>query len=142
MKIVVLKDIKGLGKRGDIKEVADGYAQNFLFPKKVARLATSSAILEIARDKDVSERKLRESSALRDEALAKVDKKVFELSKPANDKGNLFAGIDADEISKLVGLPVLLLNLEHPIKSVGDHVITAGDNGKVAFTLRVLSESV
>ena len=47
MKVILLKDIKGTGKKGDIKEVSDGYARNFLFPKKLAVTADNTAIKEL-----------------------------------------------------------------------------------------------
>lgn len=123
MKVIMIADVKGIGHKGDIKEVKDGYAQNMLFPKKLAILATPSAIALANRNKEIVKSRALHSVAEREAMFKKVEGKTFEISKPASDKGSLFAGVTASEISKISGVPEELIELEHPLKSVGDHKV-------------------
>ena len=63
MKIVLLEDVKGLGKKGDIVNASDGYARNFLFPKGLARNADAQALNDIKNKKDSEENRKREEKA-------------------------------------------------------------------------------
>jgi large subunit ribosomal protein L9 len=133
MKVIMLVDAKGIGHKGDIKEVKDGYAQNFLLPNKLARMATSTAVAEVALNKEIQKSRALHSASERDAMYKKVNGKVFEISKPASPKGSLFAGVTKEEISKLSGVPEELIELEHPLKAVGDHTVNN-------FTIRVKAE--
>jgi large subunit ribosomal protein L9 len=139
MKVIMIADVKGIGHKGDIKDVKDGYAQNLLIPKKLAILATPSAIAEASHNKDVIKYRVMQSTAEREALFKKVDGKIFEISKPANEKGSLFAGITIADISALSSVPEELINLDHPLKVVGDHVVAIGDGGKKSFIVRVQS---
>lgn len=99
MKIVLLKDVKNVGKGGDIKEVADGFARNFLFPQKLAEMATEDAIKKVE-----NLRKKQNEDAKKDlEATQKVaeqlDGKEVEILAKAKD-GKLFGSITAKNIVK------------------------------------------
>ena len=93
MKVVLLKDVKNVGKRDDILTVSDGYARNFLFPQKLAAEATSGALKEIQRKRAAQD--AREAELLA-EAKAKAESlknKVITLEVKCGDKGRLYGSV-------------------------------------------------
>ncbi|MCS4487952.1 50S ribosomal protein L9 [Streptococcus sciuri] len=127
MKIIFLQDVKGKGKKGEIKEVPTGYAQNFLIKKNLAKEATSQAIGEL-KGKQKSEKKaqaelLAEAQKVRDR-LSKETTRVQFKEKVGPD-GRTFGSITAkkiaDELLKQYGLKVdkRYIELDHPIRAIG-----------------------
>ncbi|MGT2742621.1 50S ribosomal protein L9 [Streptococcus plurextorum] len=127
MKVVFLQDVKGQGKKGEIKEVPTGYAQNFLIKKNLAKEATSQAISEL-KGKQRSEEKhaaevLAEAKQLKLE-LEKEEHRVQFIEKIGPD-GRTFGSITAkklaEELQKQFGLKVdkRHIQIEQPIRSVG-----------------------
>lgn len=127
MKVIFLQDVKGKGKKGEIKEVPTGYAQNFLIKKNLAREATSQAISELA-GKQKSEAKhaaeiLEEAKRLK----AELDKEEHRLTftEKVGPDGRTFGSITAkkivEELEKQFGLKVdkRHIDLDHPIRSIG-----------------------
>jgi len=144
MKIILLKDVQKVGKKYEVKEIADGYAANLLIPRGLAIAATGSAMksLELERAKIEGERKIHEELLVKN--LAQLEGKILVMRVKGNEKGHLFAGIHKDElIAEIEKQTRLQLNTEHvvlskPIKEAGDHVIEVKGAGKSAkFTLRV-----
>lgn len=126
MKIVLLKDVKDVGKRNEVVNVSDGYARNFLFPQKLALEATPAAIKEIERKRAIEAAKEAERRA---EAQAKAEAlkgKVIHISVRCGDKGRLYGSITnaeiAEELEKQHGIQVdkRKIDLSDPIRSVGD----------------------
>lgn len=127
MKVVFLADVKGKGKKGEIKEVPTGYAQNFLIKKNLAREATSQALGEL-KGKQKSEEKakaelLAEAKTLKAE-LAKDEVVVAFVEKVGPD-GRTFGSITAkkiaEELQKQFGLKIdkRHIQLDHPIRAIG-----------------------
>ena len=144
MKIVLLKDTKGVGKKHDIKAVADGFALNSLIPQGNAEVATAGAMARVERIKKIEEADKKVREDLLSKNLKSLHDAVVEVSLPANDKGHLFAGIHTAEIAPLVKeqtridvMPEFIV-LDKPIKEVGEHKIDVKVQGKSAtFTLNV-----
>lgn len=141
MKVILLKDIKGVGRRYEEKVVGDGYALNFLLPKKFAVPAIGAAASQI--------KNLKENDAKHHEAeLRKIEAEVHKLSnttievkEKANEKNHLFAALTQEKISDLlkergINLPPDCIALEHGIKEVGTHSIPVKIGSKeTRFTL-------
>ncbi len=144
MKVALLKDVPGLGKKNDIKDVSDGYALNLLIPRRLAEAATTGVIsrIEIAKKSEEAEKLIKED--LLGKNLHTIDGKTVEIEAEANEKGSLFAGIHKDEIVKAVKeeidvdlLPDFIV-LDKAIKEVGEHKIELKVHGKsAAFTLNI-----
>src|SRR4051812_25465293 len=102
MKIVLTKDVKGVGKKHDIKTVADGFALNSLIPQGVAEVATATVLSRVAKIKtqEEAERKIKED--LLGKNLKSIHDATIEVTVGANDKGHLFAGLHAAEIAPLI----------------------------------------
>lgn len=99
MKIILLQNIKSLGSNGDIKEVSDGYARNFLLPKKLAEAATAEAIKNIEAKRSEEEGKKSESLKEMKELAGKLKNKKITLKSKAK-KGKLFGSISAKDIEE------------------------------------------
>ena len=102
MKVVFLEDVKGQGKKGQIKEVPTGYAQNFLIKKNLAKVATAAALSEVkgqakAKEKEEAEL-LAEAKALK-EVLEKEDT-VVEIKMKVGQTGHTFGAVDKADIAK------------------------------------------
>lgn len=138
MKIILNQDIPKVGKKYEVKNVADGHALNFLIPRGLATPATTGALkkLEIAKVQLVVEKKVQEDLLLKN--LKSLDGAKIEISEKANDKGHLFAGLHKEqiipEIKKQTGLDVLpeFLILEKPIKQIGEQTIEIKVQDKTA----------
>ncbi len=129
MKIILLKDVKKIGKKYEIKDVADGYALNSLIPSEVAVPATPSYIKFV-------EAKKKQDGIIKEEfkkefeyALSKLPNGKLHISGKVSGKGHLFAGIQKDriieEFKKETGVVLSdeHFELEKPIKEVGEHTI-------------------
>ena len=131
MKVILLQDVKGKGKKGQILEVSDGYARNFMLPKKMAIEATPDAINTMRmNDKATQERIAREKA----EALA-TSKKLREMTVTVKAKGGgagrLFGAVTtteiADALKKNAGITIdkRKLILDENIKNVGTYTVKA-----------------
>jgi large subunit ribosomal protein L9 len=102
MKILLLQSVKGLGQKGEIKEVSDGYAQNALFPKKLAQPATQDILnkqKQAAQSKDIQKEKER---TILHGLFENIEGQRLVLSEKANDKGALYQAVGIKEITKLI----------------------------------------
>ena len=110
MKVVLLKDVKNMGKRDDILNVSDGYARNFLFPQKLAAEATPGTLKEIERKRAAQDAREAE---MRAEAMAKAEllkNKVIVLQVKCGEKGRLYGSVTSAEVAEA-------LEKQHGIKA-------------------------
>ena len=146
MKIILLKDVAKVGQKFDIKNVSDGYAMNFLFPNNLAEPASSKKIKEVEATKlqHSEEDKVHQDLLLKN--IRSLNGARVEMEGKANEKGHLFKGIHIEEIAEElkkqdhIDLKPEYIQLEHPIKEIGEFDITAkvGD-AKAVFKLIVNS---
>ena len=130
MQVILLKDVKGQGKAGEIVKVSDGFARNMLFPKKLAMEATPAnmKILEKKRAQIEAQRAIDKQVA--EDIKAKIESKTVKVVSKAGENGRLFGAITskdiADAIQKefLVELDKKKIDLDAPIKQVGPAVVT------------------
>ncbi len=146
MKVVLLENVRGLGRVGETKNVPDGYAQNFLFPRKLAQPAHGHLINQIEDLKKKSSLLADKEMESAKEIATKVAEEgfVLEMTGKANKEGGLYAAISESQISaalKAGGLKVSPedVKIENPIKSVGDHevLLDFGNETKAKLQLRV-----
>jgi large subunit ribosomal protein L9 len=129
MKVILLKDVKGIGKRYEEKEVSDGHATNFLIPRKLAVPASGSAAAQVKTLKAGEEKSKEAGLKTLETNISKISNTEVRVKMNANDKNHLFAALTAEKISQLLkkesGIeidPDLIL-LEHPIKETGTHLV-------------------
>src|SRR3989344_6016607 len=136
MKVILLKDVPTVGRMHDVKNVASGYATNFLIPQGLAVMGTPGALqaAETQRAAAVAQRALE--GDLLGKTIENLDGKTFTLKERTNEQGHLFAGVHRAEIIKLlkketgVILPEEVVVLEEPIKSTGSFPIVLHGAGK------------
>ncbi len=129
MQIIFLKDVKGVGKKNDIKNVADGYAQNFLFKNNLALAATPDKIKSFEAQNTKKQHDTAASAAALAAAVAGLDGKELTLTVKANEKGTLFKKIAASDILREIKdslgttLPEEIIHLDEPFRETGEHTI-------------------
>ena len=144
MKVILLKDVKGIGRTHEVVETKDGHALNHLIPKKLAIAATVSAMKEAElRRKQVTDRSTIDA-ALLVQSLASLAEARIVLKMKANEKGHLYDAVDAADIVRAVleqtriELPEAALKLEKPIKEIGtfDVPVATGETfGKFSVSI-------
>jgi len=147
MKIILLKDSKKIGRKYEIKDVADGYALNSLIPLGIAVPATSSYLKLIEAKKKQDGLMKEEFKKAFEYGLTKLKNAKLHISGKVNDKGHLFAGIQKDriieEFKKETGVELSddHFELEKPIKEVGEHTIEVKiEDQKYKFIVFVRAE--
>ncbi len=142
MRVILLKDVAKVGQRGTMKEVADGYALNFLIARGLAVQATPEKVAaHEANIKREGEAQARANAALIS-AIQSIEGLRVETKVRATEKGGLFKSITTADIAKLlkVNIPEAAIQLEKPIKQVGEHPIKiSAGGGKATITLVVVS---
>ncbi len=99
MKVVLLQDVKGLGKKGELVNASDGYVRNFLFPKNLAKEANAQAMNELKNAEQSKQYKIDTAIKNANEAKAKLEGSTFVMNAKAGANGKLFGSITAKEIS-------------------------------------------
>lgn len=148
MKVILMQDVKGQGKKGQLVEVSEGYARNFLLPRKLAEAATADAINTM----NLKEKARRaEEARLKAEAQATAEKLkecMVKIPAKAGNGGRLFGAVTTKEISdglmKQFGLniPKQKLVLDEPIKAFGEYEVKAklGYEVSAKFSVSVTEE--
>jgi large subunit ribosomal protein L9 len=144
MKVILIKNVPNLGKTGDVKEVSDGYARNYLFPNKLAKIASELTIREMEQKKN-SQLKAVENRAKKFKQIAKKINNIKIIVKAkADDKKTLFGSIHAEKIAdelkaRNYAIDSKYIKLEQPIKSLGYYDVMidfgAGVTAKVGLTV-------
>lgn len=99
MKVILLQDVKGSGKKGELVNVSDGYARNFLLPKKLAKEANTQAMNELKNAENAKQFKIDTEKKAANEAKAKIDNKSLKITAKAGKEGKLFGSVTSKEIS-------------------------------------------
>lgn len=142
MKVILRSDQKGLGKRGDIVEVSDGHARNFLLPKGHALVATDGAVSQagaMRRARDLRDSQDRESAQTIASALVA---KTITITAKSGAAGKLFGSVTAGDIVEAIAIQTKIqldrkqLHME-PIKTLGSHSVSAKLHSAVEFPIQV-----
>lgn len=129
MKVILQKDVKNLGKVGDLVSVSDGFARNYLFPRKMAQEATEKRVKEFAHLKKVAEVKKKKAVAERQEMIKKLQGVNITIKASAGETDKLFGAVTNNDISnELEGHGFSIdrrdIVLEEPIRMLGQHKAT------------------
>jgi large subunit ribosomal protein L9 len=130
MQVILLKDVRGVGHINEIKNVADGYAVNFLFKNKLAEAATQEKIASIAAKQKAHEAELEKIEQELTQKVASLRGKKITISARATEKGGLFKQITPKDIAHQVvvehkvALPETAVSLPEHLKTVGEHTVT------------------
>ena len=129
MKVIFLSDVPGSGKKGEIKDVADGYARNFLLKKKLAELATKSVLSSINVQEKKKKRLNQDELRNFQKSASTLDGVEVEVSAKGSPGGKLYASVGAKKLADLiekqygVKLTIKQINIPEAIKEVGNHPV-------------------
>ena len=129
MKVVLLQDVKGQGKKGELVNVSDGYARNFLFPKKLAAVADAAVMNELKGKEDARLHKIDVDKQNAHDTAAKLQTVVVKLTASAGADGRIYGSITAKDIEEAMkaqhGIEIdrRKLQIKDPIKTFGTHAI-------------------
>ena len=128
MKIILLKDIKGVGKKFEEKIVSDGYAINMLLPKKLAVSATGPGAKQVEALKKQNEANQAQEDKKLEESLHKIAGKTISIQMKATEQGHLFEKINAEKLVRVLreqGIEISAdhITLEVPIKEIGTYEV-------------------
>ncbi|MBU0732167.1 50S ribosomal protein L9 [Patescibacteria group bacterium] len=116
MKVIILKT-------NEIKEVADGYARNYLFPQKLAISATADAIKKAELAQKEKAAKAEDLTKKDKETIEKLSDKKVTLKVKANEEGGLFAALTGKDIASVAGITEEIIKIKKPIKKIGEYEI-------------------
>lgn len=143
MRIILQKEVEKLGQPGDIVQVADGYARNFLIPRGLAAPATKGAVDHAERLRRGAEERERRAKGEAETLGARLSKTPIRISAQAGEDGRLFGSITghqvAEEISRQLETPLdhRRVRLEEPIRSLGVHQVRVHLHHEVDSTVTV-----
>lgn len=147
MKVLLIKDVKSLGKAGEIKDVKDGYGQNFLIAKGFAKAATTEVLRKYESDKKKEAENLRFELANLEKLKEELSKITISINKQVGANGSLFGGVTKDEIAHALkeqkNIQIDKKSLEcDTIKELGLHEISIklGHSIHAKFKLEVKGE--
>ena len=128
MKVILKRDVKGLGREGDLKEVKGGYARNFLLPTGAGVVADKGAIANWERHRDQREERDRSARSEAEATAEKLRELRLEVPVKAGERGRLFGAVTGHQIADLIhaegiDLDRHALHLREPIKALGDYKI-------------------
>ena len=130
MKVVLLADVKGSGKKGELVNVSDGYARNFLFPRKLAKIADAQAMNELKNAEEAKTYKARVEKEAAESTAKAVEGKSVKVYAKAGQNGKLFGSVTPKEISEeikkqyQIDIDKRKIELESDIKSFGTFPVT------------------
>ena len=140
MKVILLKDVKSLGKKGEIVNVNDGYARNFILPKKVGLEATGKNLNDLKLEKKVAEENLEAAKEL----AAELGAGKVELSIKVGEGGRTFGSVSSKEIAEAVKTQMNLsvdkkkIQIKEGIKTLGTHMVSVKLHPEVTAELKVV----
>ena len=142
MKVILRSDLDGLGKRGDIVEVADGHARNFLLPKGHALAASDGAIEQAGRMRRARDQRDTSAREAATQIASTLVPKVITVATKAGPEGKLFGSVTASDIAAAV-LEQAEIEIDRrqldvdSIKTTGQHTVTASLHSDVSFPITI-----
>lgn len=143
MKVILLEDVKGTGKKGQILELSDGHAKNYLIPRKLALEATKAALNDWEKQKKTAEHKRQNDVASAQELASRIEKATVKIPMKVGDSGKMYGSVGSKEIaaalSSQTGIDIdrKKIVLDDPIKSVGETKVSVKLYSDVSAQLTV-----
>ena len=144
MEVILLEDVKSLGKKGQIVKINDGYARNYVLPKKLGLEANAKNRNDLKLEKARQAKQAAEELQEAKELAVKVEEKPVKLTMKTGEGGKTFGTISTKEISaeakKQLGLDIdkKKMKLDEPIKTLGTHIVTVKLHKEVTAKLTVV----
>ncbi len=129
MKVLFLQDVKGSGRKGEILEVSDGYARNFLLPKNFVKIATKELTVQIKQAEEKEIKLMEQELKVNQKLASRIDGEEIEIIVKASATGTLYSAIGSEKIAEEIKKqlksnvkPEQVL-LSKPIKEIGEHKV-------------------
>jgi large subunit ribosomal protein L9 len=142
MKIILLEDVNKVGRRGEVRDVSDGYARNFLIPKKLALGATAGNLKNLEHIKKQANAKADRAKADAEGIRAQIEALAYEERRQASEEGKLFGSVTSQDLVDFLdkhGVKVerRRVQLDEPIKTLGETSVPVRLHAEVTAHLRV-----
>ena len=142
MKVILLDDVTKVGRRGEVRDVSDGYARNFLIPKKLALSATAGNLKNLEHIKVQANAKADRVKSDAEALRARIEALSYEERRQASEEGKLFGSVTSQDIADFLGtrgVPMdrKRITLDEPIKALGEHSVSMRLHPDVVAQLRV-----
>jgi large subunit ribosomal protein L9 len=142
MKVILLDDVTKLGRRGDVRDVADGYARNFLIPKKLALSATQGNLKNLDH---LRRQHVEKAGRIKQDAeglKSRLEGLALQTARQASEEGKLFGSVTAQDIADFlaengVKIERRRIQLDEPIKALGEHSVAVRVHADVTASLKV-----
>lgn len=152
MKVILLQDVKKLGNKNNVKNVSDGYARNFLLPKKMAKIATKEAVNNVSRKKEEIGRQRDELKDAAEKIAKNLSGKEFHFYPEIGENNEVFSPINKKEIEDAIKKEIdflrenlmvgifkkIKINLVKSLKELGIHEIKIKIGGEIEFPIKVI----
>ena len=148
MKVILLQDVKGKGKKGQLIEVSDGYARNFMLPRKLATEATPDAVNTMRMNDKANQERIAREKAEAMETAKKLRELTVTVTAKGGGAGRLFGSVTNQEIADAlknqtgIALDKRKIVLSDPIKSVGTYTVTCKLGYEITAPLSVKIEEI
>ena len=147
MRVVLLEDIENLGLAGDVLDVKDGYARNFLFPRKLALKATKENVKLIEEKRNSIIKRAQKRLQLEQAKKEQLDGLTIELKAKTGEGGKLFGSIGTNDIygalkEKQIEIDKKSIRLEDPIKQIGEYEVTIALYRDIKAKIKVIVRSL
>ena len=142
MKIILLDDVAKVGRRGEVRDVSDGYARNFLIPKKLALTATPGNLKGLDHIKKQQDAKAGRIKSDADGLRERIEALVYEVRRQASEEGKLFGSVTAQDLvdfleAHAIKIERRRIHLDEPIKALGESSVVIRIHPEVTAQLRV-----
>jgi large subunit ribosomal protein L9 len=142
VKIILMDDVPALGRRGEVREVADGYARNYLVPKKLAIQATPVALRDVERIRQGQERAAQKAKREAEGLASRIREVALTVPRQAGEDGKLFGSVTAQDIVKglaaeRIRVEKRQIHLGEPLKTLGEHLVPIRLPAEVTAEVRV-----
>lgn len=142
MKVIFIKDVKGQGKAGDVKEVSDGYAKNFLIKGNLAVLATDTSMSRLKDENDTKQKKEQELIKECEKIKKELETKTLVFKVKTGEKDKVFGSVSSKQISTELSnmgynIDKKIIELDDHLSSLGMHIVKVNLHKKVILNLRI-----
>jgi large subunit ribosomal protein L9 len=142
VKVILLDDVAKVGRRGEVRDVSDGYARNFLIPKKLALTATAGNLKGLDHIKRQQEAKAGRIKTDAESVRDRIEALVYEERRQASEEGKLFGSVTSQDVVEFlernqISVERRRVHLDEPIKALGESTVTVRIHPEVTAQLRV-----
>ena len=143
MKVILLDDIPKVGRRGEVREVSDGYARNYLFPQKLALLANPGNLRNLEQIKKRQETQAALARAEAETRARAIEALSLSLTRQASEEGRLYGSVGAQDVVAFLAqhgftIEKRRVGLQEPIKALGEHTVPIRLHPDVTAQFRVI----